>query len=212
MRHPKKYNKTIINKNNKQITIEGPVSSKDLANYYFDEGLKAFRPSDKQFEAVKSIADLEEGRIIIARDNDKIVGYATFLYPDPLERWSKIKMEDLIELGAIEVSHEYRSLGIGSTILKISMMDPQMERYIIITTEYYWHWDMKSTGLDIWQYRNLMERMMAHGGLKPMTTDDPEISSHPANCLLVRIGKKVPQSSIDTFNLLRFMGRSDLYF
>ncbi|TFB25131.1 N-acetyltransferase [Filobacillus milosensis] len=201
----------MINKNQKQVIIEGPLTSEQLTHYYFDDGLKAFRPPKKQFEAIKSIADFPEGRIIIAHDEDKIVGYATYLHPDPLERWSTIKMEDLLELGAIEVSHEYRGLGIGSNILKLSMMDEQMENYIVITTEYYWHWDMKSTKLNVWQYRKLMETMMGYGGLKPMSTDDPEIISHPANCLLVRIGKNVPQSSIDTFDKLRFMGRTDFF-
>lgn len=193
------------------IIVEGPVSSKQLSEYYFDEGLKAFRPPKKQYEAIKSIADFPEGRIIIARDQDKIVGYATFLHPDPLERWATIKMEDLLELGAIEVSNDYRGMGIGSAILKVSMMDPNMEKYIVITTEYYWHWDMKSTGLNVWQYRKLMETMMGYGGLKPMSTDDPEIISHPANCLLVRIGNEVPESSVKTFDSLRFMGRTDFF-
>ncbi|MGP4073651.1 GNAT family N-acetyltransferase [Piscibacillus sp. B03] len=211
MEHPKQYHSQEIKKNGQIVIVEGPVSSEDLEQYYFDEGLKAFRPPKKQYDAIKSIADFPEGRIIIARDKDKIIGYATFLHPDPLERWSTIKMDDLLELGAIEVSHDYRGLGVGSTILKVSMMDEQMENYIVITTEYYWHWDMKSTGLNVWEYRKLMETMMGYGGLKPMSTDDPEIISHPANCLLVRIGKNVPDESIKTFDSLRFMGRNDLF-
>ncbi|RPF55333.1 GNAT family N-acetyltransferase [Aquisalibacillus elongatus] len=210
MEHPKTYHQQKIQKNGKSIMVEGPLSTKELERYYFDNGLKAFRPPKKQYEAIKSIADFPEGRIIVARDEDKIVGYATYLHPDPLERWSKIKMDDLLELGAIEVSNDYRGLGIGSTILKVSMMDEHMEKYIIITTEYYWHWDMESTRLNVWQYRKLMETMMGYGGLKPMSTDDPEIMSHPANCLLVRIGKDVLEESIETFNSLRFMGRDDL--
>ena len=35
-----------------------------------------------------------------------------------------------------------------------------MEDYIIITTEYYWHWDLKGTGLNVWEYRKIMEKMM----------------------------------------------------
>lgn len=211
MEHPKQYHSQEIKKNGQTVIVEGPVSSQELEKYYFDEGLTAFRPPKKQYDAIKSIADFPEGRIIIARDEDKIIGYATFLHPDPLERWSTIKMNDLLELGAIEVSHDYRGLGVGSTILKVSMMDKQMENYIVITTEYYWHWDMKSTGLNVWEYRKLMETMMGYGGLKPMSTDDPEIISHPANCLLVRIGKNVPDESIKTFDSLRFMGRNDLF-
>ncbi|MDQ0351276.1 acetoin utilization protein AcuA [Alkalibacillus filiformis] len=211
MKHPKKYHQKTIKKDGKSVIVEGPLTSSQLDDYYFDEGLTAFRPPKKQYEAVKSIADFEEGRVIVARDENKIIGYATFLHPDPLERWSEIKMEDLIELGAIEVSNDYRGMSVGSSILKVAMKDPQMENYIIITTEYYWHWDMKSTGLNVWQYRKIMEKMMGKGGLKPMSTDDPEIISHPANCLLVRIGKNVPKSSVETFDSLRFMGRNDYW-
>ncbi|HLQ72448.1 MAG TPA: N-acetyltransferase, partial [Bacillota bacterium] len=46
--------------------------------------------------------------------------------------------------------------------------------------------------------------MMAKGGLYPAATDDPEIISHPANCLMVRIGKNVPEASIQQFDRLRF--------
>ncbi|GAA0455990.1 GNAT family N-acetyltransferase [Alkalibacillus silvisoli] len=212
MKHPKTYHQKTIYKEEKKVIVEGPIPSMQLEDYYFDDGLTAFRPPKKQYEAVKSIADFEEGRVIIARDGEKIVGYATFLHPDPLERWSEIKMDDLIELGAIEVSNDYRGLKIGSSILQVAMKDSQMENYIIITTEYYWHWDMKSTGLNVWEYRKVMEKMMGKGDLIPMSTDDPEIISHPANCLLVRIGKHVPESSVETFDSLRFMGRNNQWF
>ena len=33
-----------------------------------------------------------------------------------------------------------------------------MEDYLVITTEYYWHWDLKGTGLNVWDYRKMMER------------------------------------------------------
>ena len=153
-------------------------------------------PPEKQHQALIEIADLPEGRIIIARQNETIVGYATFLYPDPLERWSEGNMENLIELGAIEVIPEFRGTGVGKNLLKVSMMDDAMEDYIIITTEYYWHWDLKGTGLNIWDYRKVMEKMMNAGGLQWYATDDPEICSHPANCLMVRIGNRVDSESI----------------
>jgi acetoin utilization protein AcuA len=52
-----------------------------------------------------------------------------------------------------------------------------------------------------------MEKMMSAGGLVYFATDDPEISSHPANCLMARIGKRVPTESIQKFDQLRFMNR-----
>lgn len=116
-------------------------------------------------------------------------------------------MENLIELGAIEVAREYRGIQIGKNLLRLSVMDDAMEDYIIITTEYYWHWDLKGSGLSVWDYRKVMEKMMNAGGLVWYATDDPEISSHPANCLMVRIGSRVDTESIEKFDRLRFKNR-----
>lgn len=207
MIHKKTYNALELKTGKHTLIIEGPITEKELAMYKFHEGLVAFRPPEKQFKALLSIADLPEGRIIIARDHDTIVGYVTFIYPDELERWSQADMENMIELGAIEVAAPYRGCKVGKNMLKVSMMDDAMEDYIIITTEYYWHWDLKGTGLSIWDYRKAMEKMMSAGGLVWFATDDPEICSHPANCLMVRIGKRINQDSVQKFDRIRFQNR-----
>nr|WP_249315319.1 GNAT family N-acetyltransferase [Bacillus sp. FJAT-49711] len=192
---------------NGHLLIEGPISAAQLSNLEFHEDLVAFRPAKQQHDALIGIADLPEGRIIIARVENQVVGYVTYLYPDPLERWSQGNMVNLIELGAIEVIPKYRGSGVGKGLLHVSMMDDAMEDYIIITTEYYWHWDLKGTGLDVWEYRKIMEKMMSSGGLEWYATDDPEITSHPANCLMVRIGKRVNTESIQQFDSIRFVNR-----
>src|SRR5690606_25310131 len=115
--------------------------------------------------------------------------------------------KDLIELGAIEIIPKYRGGGVGKSLLRLSMQDDYFEDFIVITTEYYWHWDLKGTGLNVWEYRKNMEKMMQSGGLEYFATDDPEISSHPANCLMARIGSRVPPSSVQQFDQLRFMNR-----
>jgi acetoin utilization protein AcuA len=189
------------------LVIEGPIHPEQLERYEFHEDLVAFRPASKQHQALVEIADLPEGRIIIAREGQMIIGYATFLYPDPLERWSEGKMDNLIELGAIEVIPKFRGSGVGKRILTVSMMDDAMEDYIIITTEYYWHWDLKGTGLNVWDYRKVMEKLMNEGDLNWYATDDPEICSHPANCLMVRIGKRIQAESIQKFDQIRFVNR-----
>lgn len=207
MEHLRTYNSKKIENSHGTILVEGPVPTNDLQKLKFHEGLTAFRIPEQQFAAIIEISKLPEGRMIIARLNDTIIAYATFLYPDPLERWSEGNMENLLELGAIEVAPEFRGSGVGKSILQVSMMDDAMEDYIVITTEYYWHWDLKRTGLNVWQYRKVMEKMMQAGGLEVATTDDPEISCHPANCLMVRIGNRVDQESIKRFDQLRIMNR-----
>lgn len=207
MEHIKAYNSMELETARGTLIIEGPVSAEKLKSYDFHEGLVAFRPPAQQHKALIEIADLPEGRIIIARQQEMIIGYVTYLYPDPLERWSEIKMDDLIELGAIEVIKDYRGASVGKNMIRLSMTDDAMEDFIIITTEYYWHWDLKGTGLNVWDYRKIMEKMMSAGGLEYYATDDPEISSHPANCLMARIGKRVEPESIQKFDQLRFMNR-----
>jgi acetoin utilization protein AcuA len=207
MEHKKTYNVIELKTKHGPLVIGGPISSKDLKDLEFHEDLVAFRPPAQQHKAIIGIADLPEGRILIARDHNMIVGYVTYLYPDPLERWSEGKMENLIELGAIEVIPKFRGSGVGKALLRVSMMDDAMEDFIVITTEYYWHWDLKGTGLNVWEYRKIMEKMMNAGGLEYYATDDPEISSHPANCLMARIGSRVDPESVQKFDQLRFMNR-----
>lgn len=205
MKHQKHYHYLESQtKDEKKFLIEGPVSKQIIEESEFDEGLVAFRPPKKQREALIKVVDLEESRIIIAKEKNKIVGYAIYLFPDPLERWSEFKLDNLLELGAIEVSGNYRGYQLAKTLLKVSMMDDYMEDYIIITTEYYWHWDLRGTGLSIWEYRDIMEKVMKTGGLEWYATDDPEICSHPANCLMARIGKRVGPDAVHEFNRIRF--------
>lgn len=207
MDHPKKYFSKTIQTQHGELIIEGPVESALLETYHFHENLTSFRQPAQQHKAIVEIASLPEARIIIARHDQTIVGYVTYLYPDPLERWSQTTLENLIELGAVEVIPEFRGFSVAKNMLILSMLDDAMEDYIIITTEYYWHWDLKGTGLNVWEYRKMMEKMMNAGGLIQFATDDPEICSHPANCLMARIGKRVTTEEIQAFDALRFLQR-----
>jgi acetoin utilization protein AcuA len=207
MIHIKRYYSRKMEAGGRNLLIEGPVEPERLAAMRFDEGLKAFRPPEQQQKALVEIAGLPEGRITVARDDDLVLGYVTFLHPDPLERWSQARLENLLELGAIEVSAKVRAGGVAKQLLQVSFLDDAMEDYIVITTEYYWHWDLKGTGLDVWQYRKVMEKVMGSVGMVWMATDDPEICAHPANCLMARIGKRVPSESVAAFDAMRFQNR-----
>ncbi|NJP36977.1 GNAT family N-acetyltransferase [Bacillus luteus] len=208
LKHRKKYHSiTHTGKENRQFQIAGPLSTDTIEQAEFDEGLKAFRQPEQQKKALIDVSKLEESRIIAAIENNKIVGYAVYLYPDEMERWSQYRFDNLIELGAIEVSMDYRGHNLAKEILKVSMMDDAVEDYIIITTEYYWHWDLRGTGLSIWDYRDIMEKVMKSGGLMWYATDDPEITSHPANCLMARVGSRVSTESVHEFDRVRFQNR-----
>ncbi|WNR46538.1 GNAT family N-acetyltransferase [Paenibacillus roseipurpureus] len=209
MQHIKIYHSQLLSPANDQpnIIIEGPVPAEQLRELTMHSKLDAFRRPKEQLEALIEISELPEGRIILARDGDTIVGYVTFHYPDEIERWSQGNMKDLIELGAIEVADDYRSMGLGKKMIGLAFESEQMENVICFTTEYYWHWDLENSKLTVWEYRQMMEKLMKSVDMVWFATDDPEICSHPANCLMVRIGKQVPISSIEQFDRVRFQQR-----
>ncbi|MFX3633374.1 MAG: GNAT family N-acetyltransferase [Candidatus Pristimantibacillus sp.] len=208
MEHRKRFQrKRIAITDNRELLIEGPLSPEELAKMSMHPDLDAFRRPKDQHEALLEIAGLEEGRIIATREGDLIVGYVTFHYPDELERWSEGGMLDLIELGAIEVADQYRGFGLGKKMIQQSFAEEQLENMIVYTTEYYWHWDLEGTKLNVWEYRGMMEKLMKSVDMVWFATDDPEICSHPANCLMVRIGKEVPLQSVEHFDRVRFRQR-----
>jgi acetoin utilization protein AcuA len=191
----------------RELVIEGPIPADVLSRLVLHPDLDAFRRPHEQHKALIEIAELEEGRIIAARDGETVIGYVTFHYPDEMERWSEGGMDDLIELGAVEVADDYRSLGLGKRMIHTAFEGSQLENAIVFTTEYYWHWDLEGTGLNVWDYRSMMEKLMQSVGMVWFATDDPEICAHPANCLMVRIGKEVPLSSVEQFDRVRFRQR-----
>lgn len=207
MEHTKIYKVHDIATRHGNITVEGPVDESYLRDLLMHDQLDAFRVPREQHHALVSIAALPEGRIIIARDGQVIVGYVTFHYPDECERWSDGGMKDLLELGAIEVADDYRSAGLSKHMLQTAFEDKQLDHYIVFTTEYYWHWDLKNTQLTVWDYRKMMENLMKTVDMTWFATDDPEICAHPANCLMVKIGGFVPLSSAEQFDQVRFRHR-----
>ncbi|TBL78295.1 GNAT family N-acetyltransferase [Paenibacillus thalictri] len=207
MEHLKIYHLEAVPYQQTEIVVEGPVAAAHLKTLDMHPDLDAFRRPREQLQALVEISELPEGRIILSRLGNQIIGYVTFHYPDELERWSEGGMLDLVELGAIEVADDYRGLGLGKRMIQLAFTDDQMENYIIFTTEYYWHWDLEKSGLNVWDYRKMMEKLMKCVDMVWFATDDPEICSHPANCLMVKIGKRVPLSSVEQFDRVRFRQR-----
>ena len=95
----------------------------------------------------------------------------------------------------------------GGLLIATSLSSNEFEDYIVLTTEYYWHWDLKQAKLDVFEYKKVMQKMMAKGGLEVFATDEPEITSHPANCLMARIGNRITLDQQQAFDDLRFQNR-----
>ena len=186
-----------------ELHVHGPVSPAHLSSLKIDSGLRAFRPALRQKEALVDISSLELGRVIIAEQAQEIVGYVTFHPPDSFERWAQGPKE-VLELGAIEVSPRVRVHGVARRLLEVGVADGLLENYLVVATEYFWHWDLDGTGLHVWEYRELMRRLMSHIGMIVKDTDEEEVSAHPANMLTVRYGKNLSRESIVEFEKLLF--------
>lgn len=203
---PNKCQKEIskLSINAKELFICGNTSSEVLQRLTIDLQLKAFRPALRQKKALIEISQLPEGKVVTAQLDAEIVGYVTFHPPDSFERWS-LGPKQVLELGAIEVAPQIRNFGVAKKMLEVAFADPQMENYIVLSTEYYWHWDFEGTNLEIWEYREVMKRIMEHVGMEVKDTDEEEIASHPANMLMVRVGANVDKAIVEDFEKLLFL-------
>ncbi|MDA8442720.1 MAG: GNAT family N-acetyltransferase [Peptococcaceae bacterium] len=185
------------------VIVEGPIDSAKLQDCGILDGLKAFRPAWRQREALVEIAASEDSWVVAAVNNAQISGYITFHPPGEFERWGRAGIPEILELGAIEVAPEFRNSGLGRVMMQVAFADPIMENFIVISTEYYWHWDLEGTGLNVWDYQGIMTKLMEGVGMSKRDTDEQEISSHPANMLMVKVGSKVPAAVVADFeNLL----------
>jgi len=184
------------------VILEGPVSQAKLELMEIDKGLSNFRSPLRQKEALMEIANLPEGLVYIAQIDEKIVGYVLFHYPSEFSRW--IRHPRLLELGAIEVSQSWQNRGLAKALLAVAFKNQALEEYIVITTEFHWHWDLKSSGLSVWQYRDMLKKVFGSVGFKRRHTDDPEILEHQANMLMVRIGQNVSKNHADMFTELTY--------
>lgn len=187
------------------VHLEGPCNCDYISRLTMDQGLRIFRPPSRQQEALMLISNLPEGKVFIARFQDKIIGYVTFHYPDEYSRWSKHPY--VLELGAVEVSPEWRNDKVAQYLLIEAFAHGFVENHIVITIEFCWHWDLKNSGLTMMNYQKILTRLFSAVGLQKRATDDPDITEHPANVMMVRFGKNVPKEALQRFEELTFLNR-----
>jgi len=176
-----------------------------LSTLEMDATLGVFRPPDAQFAALLSIAHDADGCVCFARLGHRLIGYATFHPPDPIERWSQGAVPGIIELGAIETSGLHRGRHLAHYLLEAAMQTGRFEDKILIATIYQWHFDLDGTNLTAHAYRKLLERMYGHVGFEIMKTDDPEIAYYPGNSLMARIGVRASSALKSEFDRLRWL-------
>lgn len=187
------------------VYIEGPAEGSYLGALEMNGKLTNFRPPNKQQEALIRITGLPESMVYIARHENEIIGYVTFHKADEFTRWHKHPR--VLEMGGIEISSEWRQCKVGENLMRVAFSNKTLADYIVLTMEYCWHWDLRSSKLDVWEYQKMLTKLFARVGLEKVTTDDPDITEHPANVLMARIGKNVSKQDIMLFESMRFLGK-----
>jgi GNAT superfamily N-acetyltransferase len=161
-----------------------------------DEGLRAFaRLPEREHQLLLSIAQKPQNRLTLAYTaNGNIVGQATLA---PLDNWWQ-DIGNAYEI-AVEVSPDWRKLGIAHCLLSYALEFKTLEEYLILGLGLSWHWDYEGLGITRFHYRELIARLFAAHGFTDYLTSEPNIRMDPANILVARLGSRLPQESINRF-------------
>ncbi|AFM26452.1 GNAT family N-acetyltransferase [Desulfomonile tiedjei] len=190
------------------IIIHPRFPAEDFHGLELDPGLGNFAHYSsiiQKLEVFERIAAKKGGRVSLAlRDERVVVGYLACWFPEETERWSRLG-ELMYELGAIEVSRNFRKTGIASKMLDITLSnDDSLESKIAYMNGFSWHWDLDGTGLTKFEYRKLMLNLLKNYGFRDYYTNEPNVSLREENLFMARIGSEVSEQDRKRFSHLRF--------
>jgi acetoin utilization protein AcuA len=152
----------------------------------------------------EKIASGKDGRVTLALlEQTVIVGYFACWYPKPGERWSKLG-ELMYEMGAIEVSRNYRNLGLARQLVQTILSEPFIEDKIAYMNGYSWHWDVDGSGFPVSQYRTVHLKLLEPYCFQEFRTNEPNISLREENIFMARIGSRVSPEDQKRFRHLTF--------
>ncbi|MGO9121548.1 MAG: N-acetyltransferase [Desulfomonilaceae bacterium] len=148
---------------------------------------------------------VEEGsRVLVALTDAKmVVAYMTCLYPEPGDRWRKLD-GIMYEFSAIEVSRNFRKLGLAGAMMNAAMADGSFEEKISYINGYCWHWDSDGSGLSLVRYRKMLLEFLKPFGFQEYYTNEPNIAIREENLFMARVGSRVSAEDQQRFRKLRF--------
>ena len=173
-----------------------------------EEGIGRFaryRSIISGIETLETVAALPDANVTIALSPaGQIISYIECSYPDAVEGWRDNAEGLCYELGAIEVSRNWRRLGLARAMTALILADPFIESKVFFLTGYCWHWDLDQTNLSAYAYRNMLVRLFRPFGFRVYLTTNPEITMSSANVLMARIGTRVAPVQIEHFQKMLF--------
>ncbi len=196
-----------------KVFIRVKADPEFISSLQLDEGMGVFSgpsyPSEREKKALMRMAGNEESVIIVAfTDEGKLIGFIAIAPPSEAERWGKLRGQGLIEAMAIEVSRNWRSMGVAKAMMEAVMEDRFFDDKIVISTGYSWHWDLDNLQMPKEKYRRMLLKYLERAGFVYYDTDEPNVNLDPANFFTARIGPKVSKELYENFEKLLFRDSS----
>ncbi len=172
-----------------------------------DEGLQSFaRRADREQALLKRIALRPDSELVVAHTPEGVlVGQVSICAGDGW--WEGI--HDLYEV-AIEVSANWRQLGLASALLQFALEPAYFEEVILFALGYAWHWDLERSGLGSMRYGGMIRGLFQKVGFEQMAAAEPNLHMDPANIFLARIGAHANPEAVAQFRA-RLGGPSRFY-
>ncbi len=195
------------------VTLRARIQPTDIDELEMDQGMgmytPPYSPASLEKKALKRIAVQPDSDVIVAIDPERrIVGFIAIGRPAEADRWGKLGEAGLLEALAIEVSTDWRGLGIANAMMREGLADPTFATKIVMCTGFSWHWDMDGVGVSKEIYRVMLMRYLAKAGFQYFETDDPNVKLDPSNFLTARVGSRVTDELYSLFTAMLFEGEA----
>lgn len=190
------------------VRIRSFCSPQKIRNCEFDHRFAShahYRSLYTSRGRLEKAAEQPDANVVLAlAEPNQIIGYGVLAYPAPGERWSDLGPEIMMEVTAIEVCQNWRTLKIASSILSMMVTHPQNEDKIVYMVGYSWTWDLNGTGKSALQYRQMLIKLFEPHGFREYRTNEPNVCLRPENLFMCRVGDNIKQVILNRFKWLRF--------
>jgi len=190
-----------------RITVRTKYPAASLKGLELENGLGHFAHYSsiiRNVDSFEKAAQRRGGRVTLAvLGPSLIVGYGLCWYPDANDRWSLLG-DLMYETAAVEVSRNFRGMGLARLIMDVTMDDDFFEDKITYMMGLSWHWDLEGKGMTSGEYRRLMMDLYRRYGFREVYTNEPNIALRPENVMMIRVGSRVSGEDQKLFRYLRF--------
>lgn len=166
--------------------LDGLRAAEDL-EYYFDGD------PERVVKMLEDVVSTEGGRLAVALDADRIVGYCGARPPRVGARFFPVM--SAIELSIFEVARSWRRQGLFTATFEAAFAR-DLEECIVYAVADPYRREVPETPR---AFRALAETVLGTVGMVPLPVDDPEVHRHRDATLFARVGRGVPTADVEDF-------------